>query len=709
MAFGETVKGLLIKISGDVSGLVGALGTVSKEANSLSKDLGKIGKKVTQFGSTMTKNVTLPIVAGFAASAKSAMSFEDAMARVAAVSGATGDDFDTLSARAREMGEITLHSATDVADAMYYMGLAGWNTQQIYAGIPGVLDLATASGEDLASVSDIVTDAMTAFGLGAEETTHFVDVLAQATRNSNTDISGLGEAFKYVAPVAGALNYSIEDVAHALGLMANQGIKGSQGGTALRNILQRLAKPTEEVSNAMDYLGISLLDDNLNAKTLSQIMDDLRVAFGGLLQPSEELQFEIDNLNAAMESGDILEEEYIDRLAGLADAAYGVGTAQKVRYAATLAGARGMPGLLAIVNTETEDYNALADAIYSADGATREMSALMEGTTTGQFKILISQITELGIQIGQMLLPYIQSAIEKVSNVVTWLTSLDDEQRKTILTIAAVAAAIGPLIMVIGNLITGVSMVSTAIGFLTSPVGLVIAGIAALIAVFVHLWTTSEEFRESIKTIWENIKNIFEGAINSIKPLVVGLWESFKTILTGIVQFVAGVFAGNWKGAWEGVKSIFEGLLGGIIESGKAKLGQLFDNINGIITKITNLFRNAKWEFPKIKLPHFSVTSGRTVLGVTLPKISVSWYKKAYQNPYLFTSPTVVNGRGFGDGNGAEIVYGRDQLMRDIAQASTGEITINVYANENMNVNQLADKISQRLAQVQKQRISAYA
>ena len=125
MAFGETVKGLLIKISGDVSGLVGALGTVSKEANSLSKDLGKIGKKVTQFGSTMTKNVTLPIVAGFAASAKSAMSFEDAMARVAAVSGATGDDFDTLSARAREMGEITLHSATDVADAMYYMGLAG--------------------------------------------------------------------------------------------------------------------------------------------------------------------------------------------------------------------------------------------------------------------------------------------------------------------------------------------------------------------------------------------------------------------------------------------------------------------------------------------------------------------------------------------------------------------------------------------------------
>lgn len=680
MAFGETVKGLVIKIDGDVSGLRGALGTVSKEANSLSKDLGKIGKKVTAFGSTMTRNVTLPIVAGFAASAKSAMSFEDAMARVAAVSGATGNDFDTLSTRAREMGEITLHSATDVADAMYYMGLAGWDTQQIYDGIPGVLDLATASGEDLASVSDIVTDALTAFGLKAEDTTHFVDVLAQATRNSNTDISGLGEAFKYVAPVAGALNYSIEDVATALGLMANQGIKGSQGGTALRNILQRLAKPTEEVSNAMDYLGISLLDDNLNAKTLSQIMDDLRVAFGGLLQPSEELQFEIDNLNSAMESGDILEEEYIDRLAGLADAAYGVGTAQKVRYAATLAGARGMPGLLAIVNTETEDYNALADAIYSADGATREMSALMEGTTTGQFKILISQITELGIQIGQMLLPYIQSGIEKISSVVSWLTDLDEEQRKTILTIAAVVAAIGPVILIIGKMISAISMVASAIGFLTSPVGLVIAAIAAVIAIGVLVvknWDTikakAQELGEKLKQIWENIKTAVTSVVGSIVDAVT---DKFNAIVTGI----------------------------------REKMTAAFDLVKGIIDKITGLFKGAKWEFPKIKLPHFSVSSGKTVFGVTLPKISVSWYKKAYQNPYLFTSPTVVNGRGFGDGGGSgEIVYGRDQLMRDIAMASTGEITINVYANENMNINQLADKISQRLAQVQKQRISAYA
>lgn len=679
MAFGETVKGLLIKISGDVSGLVGALGTVSKEANSLSKDLGKIGKKVTQFGSTMTKNVTLPIVAGFAASAKSAMSFEDAMARVAAVSGATGDDFDTLSARAREMGEITLHSATDVADAMYYMGLAGWDTTQIYNGIPGVLDLATASGEDLASVSDIVTDAMTAFGLGAEETTHFVDVLAQATRNSNTDISGLGEAFKYVAPVAGALNYSIEDVAHALGLMANQGIKGSQGGTALRNILQRLAKPTEEVSNAMDYLNISLLNENGTAKTLSEIMGDMRVAFGDLLKPSEDLQFQIDTLNSAMESGDILEEEYIDQLAAIADAAYGAGTAEKVRYAATLAGARGMPGLLAIVNTAEEDYNGLADAIYSADGATREMSALMEGTTTGQFKILISQITELGIQIGQMLLPYIQSGIEKISSVVSWLTSLDEEQRKTILTIAAVVAAIGPVILIIGKMISAISMVASAIGFLTSPVGLVIAAIAAVIAIGVLVvknWDTikakAQELGEKLKQIWENIKTAVTSVVGSIVDAVT---DKFNAIVTGI----------------------------------REKMTAAFDLVKGIIDKITGLFKGAKWEFPKIKLPHFSVSSGRTVLGVTLPKISVSWYKKAYQNPYLFTSPTVVNGRGFGDGNGAEIVYGRDQLMRDIAMASTGEITINVYANENMNINQLADKISQRLAQVQKQRISAYA
>lgn len=704
----ETVKGLVIKIDGDVSGLRGALGTVSKEANSLSKDLGKIGKKVTAFGSTMTRNVTLPIVAGFAASAKSAMSFEDAMAKVAAVSGATGDDFDTLSARAREMGEITLHSATDVADAMYYMGLAGWDTTQIYNGIPGVLDLATASGEDLASVSDIVTDAMTAFGLGAEKTTHFVDVLAQATRNSNTDISGLGEAFKYVAPVAGALNYSIEDVAHALGLMANQGIKGSQGGTALRNILQRLAKPTEEVSNAMNYLNISLLNENGTAKTLSEIMGDMRVAFGDLLKPSEELQFQIDTLNSAMESGDILEEEYIDKLAAIADAAYGAGTAEKVRYAATLAGARGMPGLLAIVNTAEEDYNGLADAIYSADGATREMSALMEGTTTGQFKILISQITELGIQIGQMLLPYIQSGIEKISSVVSWLTDLDEEQRKTILTIAAVVAAIGPVILIVGKAISAISMVAQAIGFLTSPVGLVIVAIGALIAIFVHLWNTSEEFRDAIKKIWDSIHETFSGTIQNIKELVTGLWNSIKQVLTGIVQFVSGVFTLDWSMAWEGIKNIFTGLLTGMFESGKAIFNNMVTFVKGIVEKLKNAF-NFEWKLPKLKLPHISISKKKGLFGLEYPSFSVSWYRKAYDNPYLFTSPTVVNGKGFGDGNGGEIVYGRDQLMRDIAQASTGDITINVYANEGMNVNQLADKISQRLAQVQKQRISAYA
>jgi len=444
------IRGLTIQINADVGGLKGALGEASREAQSLSKDLEKVGKNITNIGKDLTKSVTVPIVAGFTAAIKTTADFDQEMAKVAAVSGATGEDFDRLRNRAREMGEQTLHSATDVADAMYYMGLAGWDVQEIYDGIPGVLDLATASGEDLARVSDIVTDAMTAFGLEAKDTSHFVDVLAQTTRSSNTDVDQLGEAFKYVAPMAGAMGYSIDDVAQALGLMANNGIKGSMAGTALRNVIQRMAKPTKESGEAMEELGLSMLNADGSAKTLSEVMEDMRGAFGDLLQPSAELQLQIDELNQQMDDGSISEEEYLERLEGLADAAYGAGSAEKVRYAAMLAGARGMPGLLAIVNTAEKDYDGLAGAIENADGATREMSAQMENTTTGQMKILISKLAELAIQFGDILTPVIKEVINYLKGVVDWLNQLDEPTKKTIIKVAAIAAAIGPLLVVIG-------------------------------------------------------------------------------------------------------------------------------------------------------------------------------------------------------------------------------------------------------------------
>ena len=740
MGLAKNIRGLTIEINADVSGLKGALGQASIEANKFSEKLDKIGAKIGDVGRSLTKNVTTPIVAGFTAAIKTTADFDDAMAKVAAVSGATGDDFDMLRDRAREMGELTLHSATDVADAMYYMGLAGWNAQQIYAGIPGVLDLATASGEDLARVSDIVTDALTAFGLEAEETGHFVDVLAQASRSSNTTVDQLGEAFKYVAPMAGAMSYSIDDIAMALGLMANNGIKGSMAGTALRNIIQRMAKPTKESGDAMEALGLSLLNADGSAKSFSDVMGDMRNAFGGLLTPTAELQLQIDELNKQMDDGTISEEEYVEQLSALSDAAYGAGSAEKIRYAAMLAGARGMPGLLAIVNAATGDYENLAGAIDQADGATREMSSLMENTTTGQFKILISKLSELAIQFGDILTPIIRQVIDYLKGIVDYLNDLDEPTKQMIIKIAAIAAAIGPLLLVISGLINGISSLAAAFSFIVSPAGLIVVALAAVAAGIIYLWNTNEDFRKKVKEIWENIKNTISNVIDSLKPVfdalvwtIQNLWEAIKEHLSGVletarniinaimdainallgvfqglIEFITGAFSRDWDKAFHGLTTSATSAFTGVLNSATNIFDSMYKKISGIVGKLKGIF-DFEWSLPKIKLPHFSWSWSDVGGLIKLPKIKVDWYRKAYENPWLFTSPTVVGGRGFGDGVGGELVYGHDQLMRDIASASGSGVTVNVYASDNMNIKQLTDEIERRLAQVQRRRNSAYA
>ena len=287
-------------------------------------------------------------VAGIGTAAiKVGSDFEAGMSKVQSISGASATEIQQLADKAKEMGAKTKFSATESAEAFQYMAMAGWKTGDMLNSIEGIMNLAAASGEDLASTSDIVTDAMTAFGLAADGTTtiikngyskevsnatHFADVLAKAASNSNTNVGMMGETFKYVAPVAGALGFSVEDCATAIGLMANSGIKASQAGTSLRSIFTRMAKPTKEVQAAMDQLGISLTNSDGSMKSLKEIMNDLRSGFAGLTE------------------------------------------AQKAQLAASLGGQEAMSGLLAIVNASDEDYQKLTDSIYDADGAAKEMA-----------------------------------------------------------------------------------------------------------------------------------------------------------------------------------------------------------------------------------------------------------------------------------------------------------------------------------------------
>lgn len=317
-------------------------------------NLGKAGLKVAT-GAIATLGAA--VGAGMTAVVKVGAAFESEMSKVSAISGATGDELQSLTDKAKEMGAKTKFSATESAQAMEYMAMAGWKTADMLNGIEGIMNLAAASGENLATTSDIVTDALTAFGLSAQDSTHFADVLAAASSNANTNVSMMGETFKYVAPVAGALGFSVEDCGVAIGLMANSGIKAGQAGTSLRQMLSRLTKPTKEVQTAMDTLGLSLTDSVGNVKSLDTVMSDLRSGFSGLSK------------------------------------------AEQTQIATSLAGQEAMSGLLAIVNASDEDFNKLKDSIYNADGAAAEMAATMQDNLAGQITILKSGLEGLGISI----------------------------------------------------------------------------------------------------------------------------------------------------------------------------------------------------------------------------------------------------------------------------------------------------------------------
>ena len=409
----------------------------------------KVGTKISGVGEKLA-GVTTAITGAATVSVKTFADFEAQMSKVGAISGATSEDMAKLGDKAKEMGAKTKFSATESGAAMEYMAMAGWKTNDMLNSIEGIMNLAAASGEDLAGVSDIVTDAMTAFGLSASGTTtvikdgfskevanatHFADVLATASSNSNTNVSMLGESFKYAAPVAGALGYSVEDTAIALGLMANSGIKASAGGTALRTMLTNLAKPTDTIADAMDYLGISLQNNDGSMKSLMDIMNDLRGSFGQCKMPMDEFQASLADIEARYASGELTEKKYNDAVADLTEKAYGAEGALKAKYAATLAGKEGMSGLLAIVSAAPADFESLTSAIYDSDGAAEKMASTMIDNLAGKATIMKSALEGVAIEIGEKLAPKIEVGIEFVTNLSNKFLSLDNETKKNIITI----------------------------------------------------------------------------------------------------------------------------------------------------------------------------------------------------------------------------------------------------------------------------------
>lgn len=499
-----------------------SFGRLGQKFTDIGPKLTSVGESMKSVGRSMSMYVTAPVVAGFGLAAKKSIDFDDSMRKVKATSGATGKEFNLLRDKALEMGAKTKFSASESAEALQYMSLAGWDTKDMLNGIDGVMQLAAASGEDLGQVSDIVTDGLSAFGLKAKDSSHFADVLAQTSSKANTDVSGLGEAFKYVAPVAGSFGFSVEDTSIALGLMANSGVKASQAGTALKSMMTKLAKPTGEAKKTMESLGISITDSEGKMLPFRDIMDQLRGSLGGLSK------------------------------------------AQQSAAVKTLFGQEAMSGILPIINASDEDYQKLTKSIDNSAGASKRMSDEMEGGIGGSIRKMKSAIESMAISIGDVLAPHIRRAADFLAMLADKFTSMPGWVKTGVVGLGVFAASLGPLILTtgmftaalgsimttLGPLMTGIvkagglmnflgtkapfaakglTLVGGAFKFMLGPVGLAIAAVVAIGTAFVVAYKKSETFRNIVHTVIDPVVNAFKNLWNTAKEV----FNALKSLFSG--------------------------------------------------------------------------------------------------------------------------------------------------------------------------------
>lgn len=406
---------LVVRIGADIKNFTKAMSKTKSKTRSM-------GDSLIQTGAMLTKKVTLPLLGIATASTKVGSEFQKNMNNVAVTTGATGEEFAKLERAALEMGRNSVFGARKVTDAMFYMGLAGWETGQIIEGLPAVLNLAESASMDLGSATDILTNTVTAFGLSASDASHVADVLAVTNKNANATVEQLGQSFKYVGPIAGSLGYSVDDVAVALGLMANAGIQGSQAGTALRSALLSLSDPTEETKKQMDKLGISMFDSEGNAKPLNDILIDLR--------------------------------------ASLADA----DDQTRTLALTNLFGATAVTGMTAVVTASEKEFKKLAGSIAGAEGQSEYLAKSMRNNLIAQTRLLGSQMEHLGIRIFQVLEPALAGLVRGVTNVFTWFGNLNDSTLRFIVTTGALVGAIGPVMTILGKVTNALTNKETVLG-----------------------------------------------------------------------------------------------------------------------------------------------------------------------------------------------------------------------------------------------------
>lgn len=732
-----------------------------KQLNKQMEEFGSAGaQKIAQVGESMKTTgekiegagkKLLPVtgaIAGVGAIAiKTTSDFDSSMSNVSAISGATGDDLQKLRDKAREMGAQTKFSASESADAMSYMAMAGWKTDEMLNGISGVMSLAAASGEDLAKTSDILTDGLTAFGLKAEESGRMADVMASASSNANTNVSLLGESYKYCASTAGAMGFSLEDVTESLGLMANAGVKGSQAGMTLKNAMINLAKPTDAMAGVMEKYGISLTNTDGSMKSWNEIVGDLRNSLGGLSE------------------------------------------AEQTSAVATLFGKEATAGMLAVINAAPEDVEKLNTAINNSTGSAEKMADTMNNNLAGKITILKSQLQELAISFGDVLMPVINKIVTSVQGFVDKLNGMSDGQKKIVLVISGIVASVGPLLIIIGKLcssigsvlmlapklISGFKMIKAAFASFgavlsANPIGIIITAIGALIAILVALYKHNDKFKAfvdgivakinefvklipnkmealkdnvlnkfneikiKIKSTMDGLKNIFNTAFEIIKNIFTKYTNSWKSIITNVLNaiktFITSII-NSWKNiisnglnviknvintVWNAIKSntsaVWNNIKSGIssvVNSIKSNVSNVWNAIkntttavwNGIKSAIVTPINNAKeaftsaiqkmknalhfkWKLPALKLPHISVSGGVAPFGIGGKGSLPKFNIKWYKDGAIFKKPTLFN-----------TPYGMKGVGEAGAEVVSPLSDLTSYVNEAVNNGEVIERLNE--------------
>lgn len=583
-----------------------------------------VGGKISGAGQAFLP-VTAAVTAVGTASVKTAANFDRSMSKVRALSGAGEEDFQKLRDTALAMGRDTAFSASEAADALGYMALAGWDADQSTEALPAVLNLAAASGMDLAAASDMVTDYLSAFGLEANRASYFTDLMAYAQANSNTSAQQLGEAYKNCAANLHAAGQDVETVTSLLEAMANQGLKGSEAGTAMAAIMRDITQKMEDGAIKIGETKVAVQDANGNFRDLTDILRDVEKATDGM------------------------------------------GTAQKAAALQATFTADSTKGLNEIFTEGMDTVTQYEEALRKSIGTAGDQADTMLDNLPGQLTLLKSAAENASIAIGDTLTPRVSQLVSWVNQAVEWFNSLDDGQKQWIVTLALVAAAIGPLLIFLGTMVTSVGSLITAAGklhgfvtgtavpgiqaacsklftFLAANPTLVIIALitAAVIALVVLIATKGDEIQAQLQKVDDFLQEIFVtdwttvfgpvlgDILNGFFANVKNIWNSIKQTFDGIIDFIRGVFTGDWERAWNGVKEIFGGIFNGLKAVAKQPINAIIGLVNGAISGINSVIRSIN-KLPGVnigqigKIPYLAqggiVTRGSAIVGEAGPEL----------------------------------------------------------------------------------------